>query len=243
MRRELRKPGLLLLAVVWLVVACGSPRQAAGGGEHTHDGHDHGVTTVVGDVLPDADLAELGRASDLVVAGRVVAAVDGIQIGSDASADHTVLTVAVDEVVKGDAGTKDAGTKDAGTKDAGTKDAGTKDAGTKDAGTKDAGTKDAGTKDAGTRAVEVAMLSRVQGVPVVIEGRPTPKVGDRGIWMLQPIAPEFGREGYVLTNQNSQILADEHGLTGGVESSPSAREVKRLGDLGRVLEHLRAAAA
>jgi hypothetical protein len=186
---------LLLLAVFSLAVACGSPRQAAEGDDHT-DTHE-AVNTRVGDALPDADLAELGRVSELVVSGQVVTAVDGVRIGSDAAAGHTVVTLAVGEVVKGDAGTK---------------------------------------------TVDVAMLTRIDGVPVVMEGRPTPKAGDRGIWLLQPIAPEFKREGFVLTNQNSQILAGEHGLTGGVASSPSAREVERLGTLDRVLAHLRAVA-
>jgi hypothetical protein len=200
MRSDLRKPGLLLLALVSLVVACGSPRHAAESADHTH-GADHTheeANTVVGDVLPDADLAELGRASDVAVLGQVVAAVDGVHFGSDTNADHTVVTVAVEEILKGDAGTK---------------------------------------------TVDVAMLTRVHGVPLVIAGRPTPKVDERGIWMLRAIPPEFGREGYVLTNQNSQILAGHHGLTSGDESSPSAQEVKRLGDLDSVLKHLRTAVA
>jgi hypothetical protein len=186
--------GALLLALVALVAACGSPRRAAESTDHTHDA----VNTRVSDVLPEADLAELSRASDLVVSGLVVAVVDGVQIGSDADAGHSIVTVAVDEIVKGHAGTKTA---------------------------------------------DVALLTSIHGTPVGIEGRPTPKVGDRGIWMLQPIAPEFGRKGYVLTNQNSQILAREEGLIGGEASSPSAREVKQLADLGRVLERLRAATA
>jgi hypothetical protein len=190
----LRKTGLLLLAVVSLVVACGSPPKAAGSADDTHD---EAVNTVVGDALPNADLAELGQASDLVIFGHVVKVVGGVQIGSDADAGHTVVTIAVDEILKGNAETK---------------------------------------------TVEVAMLTHIHGVPVEIVGRPTPKVDDRGIWMLRPIAAEFHRTGYVLTNQNSQILAGEDGLTGGDPSSPSAQEIKKLGNLDSVREHLRATA-
>lgn len=91
--------------------------------------------------------------------------------------------------------------------------------------------------------VDVAMLSHLSGTAVVIAGRPTPELGDRGVWMLRAIAAEFGRDGYVLTNQSSQILVGSDGLTGGVPGSPSAEEIARLGDLAGVLEHLRAQSA
>jgi hypothetical protein len=199
MRNELRKRGLfrgaLLLAMVWLLAACGSPRAATEGASHPHDNVGGGNVDVDG-YLPNAGLADLGRASDLVVLGRVVAAVQGVRIGSDARMGYTILTLAVDETLKGDAGKK---------------------------------------------MVDVAMLTQLDGAAVAFEGRPTPKVNDRGIWMLQPIAPEFGRKGYVLTNQNSQILAGEDGLTGGAASSRSGREVAELGDLTSVLDQLRAA--
>jgi hypothetical protein len=201
MRNELRKRGVfqaaLLLAIVSFLVACGSSRQGAESADHTHDGVD-GANVDVNDYLPDASLAELSLASDLVVLGHVVAAAEGVRIGTDASAGYTVVTLAVDETLKGDAATK---------------------------------------------TVDVAMLTHLNGDPAVFGGRPTPKVDDRGIWMLRPIAPEFGREGYVLTNQNSQILLGEKGLTGGAASAQSAQEVRRLGDLASVLEHVRAVAS
>lgn len=193
MKSQVRKP-CLLLTVLLLVAACGSPRHASESTEHTHE---ETVNTVVGDALPGADLSGLVRASDVAVSGHVVGVVDGIHFGDDTDADHTVVTVAVDEILKG---------------------------------------------GAGTEAVDVAMLTRVRGVPLVIAGRPTPQVGERGVWLLRAIPPEFGREGYVLTNQNSQILAGHHGLTFGEESSPAAQEVKRLGDLDSVLKHLRSVA-
>lgn len=161
MSNELRKRGLvrgvLLLIMVSLLAACGSPRPAGQSTDHTHDNID-GANIEVDDYLPDASLADLGRASDLVVLGRVVGSVDGIRIGVDPNASYTIVTVAVDETLKGDARAK---------------------------------------------TVDVAMLTRLDGVALVFGGRPTPKLDDRGIWMLRPIAAEFGREGYVLTNQNS----------------------------------------
>jgi hypothetical protein len=199
MRNVLRKRGLLhgalLLVTVSLLAACGSPRPATESADHTHD-KVAGANVDVSDHLPNAGLAELGQASDLVVFGHVVGVTEGVRIGSDPNAGYTVLTLAVDETLKGDAGRK---------------------------------------------MVDVAMLTQLQGTAVVFGGRPIPKVNDRGIWMLRPIAPEFGREGYVLTNQNSQVLAGEDGLTGGAASSRSAREITQLGDLTSVLDRLRAA--
>jgi hypothetical protein len=186
--------GVLVLALASLLAACGSAGPAADSAGHTHDDAD-GATVDVGDYLGDAGLAELSQASDLVVSGRVAALVKGVPIGSEPSARYTVLTVAVDETVKGDARKK---------------------------------------------TVDVAMLAELRGVAVTFGGRPIPRVNDRGVWLLRRIAPEFGRDGYVLTNQNGQILAGAGGLTGGAASSPSAREVKQLGDLTSVLDHLRA---
>jgi hypothetical protein len=190
----------LLVALLLLLAACGSPQPAAEPAGHSHDDAE-GVPLAITDHLPDAGLAELSRASELVVLGRVVGAVEGVRIGSDASAGYTILTVAVEEALKGT---------------------------------------ERLSGDAPAKTVEVAMLTHLDGAPVAIAGRPTPAIDDRGVWLLQPIAPEFDRRGYVLTNQNSQILVDEHGLTGGVPSAPSAKEVAQLGDLPSVLDRIRA---
>jgi len=189
--------GALGLAAARVLSACGGASQHADGGEHVHD-NANGANVDVSDYLPNAGLAELSDASELVVSGRVVGAVGGVQIGENKDLEYTIYTIAVDEVVKGSAG----------------------------------------------ESVEVALLTHIQRAPVVFDSRSTPKRGDRGIWLLTKIAPEFKRDGYVLTNQNSQLLVkpDGSGLTGGASSSLVAKEVKELGSLAGVLHRLRDAA-
>ncbi|HEX5594713.1 MAG TPA: hypothetical protein VFX61_01630 [Micromonosporaceae bacterium] len=149
------------------------------------------------DYLPDAGLKQLRDASDLVVLGHVVNTASGIRISEDPNVEYTILTVSVDEVLKGNAG----------------------------------------------KTVDVALLTHIRRAAVGFDGRPTPKRGDRGVWLLTAIAPEFKREGYVLTNQNSQLLvkSDGAGLIGGASSSPVAREIRELGGLPGVLNRLREA--
>jgi hypothetical protein len=201
MRNELPRRGLmrgaLVLVTVSLLAACGSNAPVTEEVAHTHaqDSAD-GANVDVSEYLPHAGLVELGRASDLVVSGRVVSVADGFQIGTDPGAEYTIVAVAVDEAVKG---------------------------------------------SAPARTVEVAMLTRLDSAPVVFEGRPVPKADDRGVWLLRAIAPEFQRKGYVLTNQNGQVLAGKDGVAGGESSSRFAREVRQAGDLATVLNRLRAA--
>lgn len=53
--------------------------------------------------------------------------------------------------------------------------------------------------------VQVAISTEVDGQPMAVDGRVTPTVGDDIVWLLQPIAEEFGVEGYVLTAQTGLV--------------------------------------
>jgi len=91
------------------------------------------------------------------------------------------------------------------------------------------------------KTVAVALLTHLDGHPIEFAGRPNPAVGTRGVWLLQRIAPEFHQDGYVLTNQNSQLLIQSDGatLTGGSRNSAMAQDAAGLGLQG-VLARLRA---
>ena len=62
-----------------------------------------GADVDVDDFMPDADLEELGHASDLVVRGPVTAAEDDVQIGEDEGLGYTVFTITAEESLHGDA--------------------------------------------------------------------------------------------------------------------------------------------
>ena len=186
------------VAATLVLAACGmaSAHETANGGPAVAEAGSGQAVMDVDDYLPDADLAQLSTASDIVVYGRVVKTEPGVQIGEDKNAGYTIYTLDAGEMLSGNR--------------------------------------------AGT--IEVAMLTHIEQSEVRLEGRPTPQVGDAGVWFLTAIAPEFGRDGYVLTNQQGLLLVDDGGarLVGGRESSPLAAEVKALGsNVGAVLERLR----
>lgn len=90
---------------------------------------------------------------------------------------------------------------------------------------------------ASVKQVKVALLSRIGGSPFVIKGRPIPKVGDRALYLLKKIAPEFNLDGYVLTNIGSLLP-----VTGTVIESSSeavaAQEAGLLGQLNKVIQEI-----
>lgn len=93
---------------------------------------------------------------------------------------------------------------------------------------------------AAAKTVAVALLTHLDGNAITFAGRPNPPVGTQGVWLLRRIAPEFHQDGYVLTNQNSQLLLLPDGatLTGGSRNSAMARDAADLGLTG-VLQRLR----
>lgn len=92
------------------------------------------------------------------------------------------------------------------------------------------------------QAVDVAMLTELEGAPFVPAGRITPEPGVDGVWMLTKIAPEFGREGYVLTNHSGLLITQDDGgiLSGGGEESAVSSEVEELRNTNNLLDFLRA---
>lgn len=91
--------------------------------------------------------------------------------------------------------------------------------------------------------VEVILASEVDGRPVAIEGRPLPHVGDRGLWFLTAIAPQFQRDGYVLTGQSGLLLFEgDEVVGGGPGKSAVAAEVARLDSPEAVVDHVRSVA-
>jgi hypothetical protein len=99
---------------------------------------------------------------------------------------------------------------------------------------------------AGTPAdrVRVVLSTHTDGQEIAIEGRPTPQVGDEGVWFLTPIAAEFDHDGYVLTGQTGLLLLEGGEVTGGGTpgESPIAVEVERLDSPEAVVDHVRAVA-
>lgn len=87
--------------------------------------------------------------------------------------------------------------------------------------------------------VDVALLTEVGGAPIQVEGRPSVKPGDEAIWLLTRIAPEFGFDGYVLTNQQSILPVNGTVVTTASSDTPLAREVAELKSTDRVLARLR----
>jgi hypothetical protein len=166
------------------------------GGAHPHDEGTASGAPDVNDYLPDADLAQLSKASELVIFGSVIKAQSGVLIAEDKTAEYTVYTVEVKETLRGTA----------------------------------------------AKTVDVALLTHLSKTEVRFESRPTPQIGDQAVWLLNPIAPEFKREGYVLTNLNSLIVAAANGsrLIGAPASSPAGKDIHKLGNLDALLAHLRA---
>jgi hypothetical protein len=92
--------------------------------------------------------------------------------------------------------------------------------------------------------VRVVLSTHVDDQEIAVEGRPLPRVGDEGIWFLNPVAPEFGYDGYVLTGQTGLLLVDGDEVVGGgvPGESPIADEVQPLDSPRAVVDHVRAAA-
>ncbi len=87
--------------------------------------------------------------------------------------------------------------------------------------------------------IQVFLLTEFGSAPFQPEGRPEMRLGDDGIWMVTQLAPDFGREGYVLTNQNSLLLVDKAGaVSGGSASAAVAREVRKLARVEPLLKYL-----
>lgn len=98
----------------------------------------------------------------------------------------------------------------------------------------------------GADRIEVALSTHFGGREVVLEGRPVPKVGDDGVWFLTEIAPEFERDGYVLTSTESLVLeaADAEAAGEGLaEDSSLLADVEELGSLEDVVDHVRSESA
>lgn len=92
--------------------------------------------------------------------------------------------------------------------------------------------------------VEVAMSTRFRGQAVAMEGRPEPEVGDSGVWFLTELAPEFDREGYVLTSTESLVLLEDGGIGEGLDEDSTLRaETEDLGSSEAVVDHVRSEAA
>jgi hypothetical protein len=89
--------------------------------------------------------------------------------------------------------------------------------------------------------VELALLTQIEGATIVFEERQNPKVGDSIVALLTRIAPEFGRPGYVLTDQSGLLVVKPDGqVISGIEgSSPVAAEAKRLRTVDQVLTTIR----
>lgn len=96
--------------------------------------------------------------------------------------------------------------------------------------------------------VQVAAATESRGRDIEVEGRPPlPEEGDDAVWFLNELAPEFGREGYVLSSPTGLLAMDggsvatpEH--THGGEAPPAISEAEELGSEGEVLDHLRSVA-
>jgi hypothetical protein len=94
--------------------------------------------------------------------------------------------------------------------------------------------------------IQVAATTATDGHAVEVEGRPPlPEVGDDAVWFLNELAPEFGREGYVLSSPTGLVVMDgdtvatpEH--THDDEEPPALAEAAELGSEAAVLDHVRA---
>jgi hypothetical protein len=93
------------------------------------------------------------------------------------------------------------------------------------------------------RQIDLALMTEISGTQVVVEDRPTPSVGSEVILVLTKIAPEFNREGYVLTNQSGLLLVKKDGtvVTGLDGSTPVAKQAKALRTADQVVAELRSA--
>ncbi len=94
-----------------------------------------------------------------------------------------------------------------------------------------------------SQQVDLALMTEISGSQVVVEDRPTPVVGSEVILVLTKIAPEFEREGYVLTNQSGLLLVKKDGtVVSGLDgSTPVAKQAKALRTADQVLAELRSA--
>jgi hypothetical protein len=93
------------------------------------------------------------------------------------------------------------------------------------------------------KQIDVALLTEISGAAVVVEERATPVVGSDVILTLTKIAPQFNREGYVLTNQTGLLVVGKDGnvVSGLANSSPVAKQAKALRTADQVLAELRSA--
>jgi hypothetical protein len=97
----------------------------------------------------------------------------------------------------------------------------------------------------GTDTVEVAAATGSRGHPINVEGRPDlPDVGDAAVWFLSELAPEFGRDGYVMTSPESLLVIDDDGAVDAHDEHTHAEsvalaEADELGSEDAVLDHLR----
>lgn len=98
--------GLLGVASIALVVGCAqsdnAPPSHAGAPRHLDGAASHDGNSDVDDYLAGAGLERLTTASDLVVHGQVVSAQGDVSIADDPTAQYTVFTVQVTEVIKGE---------------------------------------------------------------------------------------------------------------------------------------------
>lgn len=97
----------------------------------------------------------------------------------------------------------------------------------------------------GADTVEVAVATRSRGHEIAMEGRPPlPAVGDDATWFLDELAPQFGRQGYVMTSPSGLLAMDGDGFAApehphGEEPPPAISEADGLGSEDAVLDHLR----
>jgi hypothetical protein len=97
----------------------------------------------------------------------------------------------------------------------------------------------------GAGTVEVAAATRSRGQEIAVEGRPPlPDVDDDATWFLDELAPEFDREGYVMTSPTGLLAMDGDTVavpqhTDGDEPPPAISEAEALGSEDAVLDHLR----
>lgn len=98
-------------------------------------------------------------------------------------------------------------------------------------------------RGAKAQQIDFALMAEISGTQVVVEDRPNPDVGSEVILVLTKIAPEFQREGYVLTNQSGLMLVNKDGtvVAGLDDSAPVTKQAKALRTADRVLAELRSA--
>jgi hypothetical protein len=97
--------------------------------------------------------------------------------------------------------------------------------------------------------VKVTIQTHDHGCRLEIGNRPTPVPGDRGVWFLRQLEPEFEIEGYGLTSEQGMMLTPSEGVTTAdaewlrfyysSETDPILAEVERRGSFQAIVDHLR----